>query len=80
MILDKYLSFDQKIYISLVVAAIWIYFRTQSCYALLPRHSLLSVMLVVFWLYANYYEPLVVPIGLLVLYLYSFLETDFELK
>ena len=71
MILDKYLTFDQKIYISLVVAAIWIYFRTQS---------LLSVMLVVFWLYANYYEPLVVPIGLLVLYLYSFMETDFELK
>jgi len=49
MILDKYLTFKQKIYISLVACAIWIYFRTAECYSMIPRKSLFSVLFVVIW-------------------------------
>ena len=71
MILDKYLTFKQKIYISLVACALWIYFRTTECYSMIPRKSLFSVLFVVIWVYINYYEPLVAPIGLATIYLYS---------
>ena len=78
MILDKYLTFKQKIYISLVACAIWIYFRTAECYSMIPRKSLFSVLFVVIWVYINYYEPLVAPIGLATLYLYSKLQKEKE--
>jgi hypothetical protein len=71
MILDKYLTFQQKIYISLISCAIWIYFRTPECYKMIPRKSLFSVIFIVIWIYINYYEPLIAPIGLSTLYLYS---------
>jgi hypothetical protein len=71
MILDEYLSFEQKIYISLIFSALWIYFRTLGCYAALPRKSILPVFIVSFWMYANYYEPLSTPIGLIIMYMYS---------
>jgi hypothetical protein len=74
MILDKYLTFEQKIYISLVTCAIWIYFRTDQCYAMIPRKSLFSVLIITIWVYLNYYDPLAAPIGLSILYLYSILE------
>jgi hypothetical protein len=73
MILDKYLTFEQKIYISLVTCAIWIYFRTDQCYAMIPRKSLFSVLIITIWVYLNYYDPLAAPIGLSILYLYSIL-------
>ena len=78
MLLDKYLTFKQKIYISLVACAIWIYFRTAECYSMIPRKSLFSVIFVVIWVYINYYEPLVAPIGLTILYLYSKLQKEKE--
>lgn len=78
MLLDKYLTFKQKIYISLVACAIWIYFRTAECYSMIPRKSLFSVIFVVVWVYINYYEPLVAPIGLTILYLYSKLQKEKE--
>jgi hypothetical protein len=78
MILDKYLTFQQKIYISLVACVIWIYFRTEECYSMIPRKSFFSVLFVVIWVYINYYEPLVVPIGLATLYLYSKLQKEKE--
>ena len=78
MILDKYLTFKQKIYISLVACAIWIYFRTAECYSMIPRKSLFSVLFVVIWVYINYYEPLVAPKGLTILYLYSKLQKEKE--
>jgi hypothetical protein len=78
MILDKYLTFQQKIYISLISCAIWIYFRTAECYLMIPRKSLFSVIFVVIWVYINYYEPLVAPIGLTTLYLYSKLQKEKE--
>ena len=37
MIFDKILSYDQKVIISIIFGMIWIYFRTQDCYKLLPR-------------------------------------------
>ena len=51
MILDKYLSFDQKVKIAIVAGSIWIYFRTFECYKLLPRKSIISVILVSLWIY-----------------------------
>jgi hypothetical protein len=78
MILDKYLTFQQKIYISLIACAIWIYFRTTECYSMIPRKSLFSVIFVLIWVYINYYEPLVAPIGLATLYLYSKLQKEKE--
>ena len=51
--------------------AIWIYFRKLENYRMLPNRSLFSVLFVGFWIYINYYEPLALPIGLLILVLYS---------
>ena len=73
MLLDNYLTFEQKVYISLIASSIWIYFRTLGCYAALPRKSVISVLLVCCWMYFNYYEPLSAPIGLIIMYLYSIL-------
>ena len=71
MILDKYLSFNQKVKIAIIAGSIWIYFRTLDHYKLLPRNSIVSVILVSLWIYLNYYEPLFLPIGLLIMYIYS---------
>ena len=71
MILDKYVSFDEKVKISIISGSIWIYFRTFECYKLLPRKSIISISLVSIWIYLNYYEPLFLPIGLIIMYVYS---------
>ena len=71
MLLDKYLSKKQKLYIAMVIGGLWIYFRTMSCYALLPRLSILSVVLVVGWIYLYSLDYLFLPIGLLVMILYK---------
>lgn len=71
MILDKYLSFHNKVIISIICAGLWIWFRTAECYAMLPRHSLFSVFFIMGWVYMNYYEPLVCPIGILILIFYT---------
>lgn len=80
MLFDKYITFDQKIIIAVLSAAIWIYFRTWGCYKLIPRKSIFSVIFVCIWLYLNYYEPLVVPIGLSILVLYSLLNKKKNFK
>ena len=56
MILDKYLSFDTKVYIALVFSGLWIYFRTEQCYEMIPRHKIFTVIFVMIWTYLNYYE------------------------
>ena len=71
MILDNYLSQDIKIVIALIFGGIWIYFRDDLCYKLIPRKNVLSVLLVLTWIYLNYKDPLFLPIGLLILYFYS---------
>ena len=65
------LTYNQKILISLLSSALWIYYRTSDCYNLIPRKNLLSVILVTSWTYLNYKEPLALPIGLLILYLFK---------
>mgnify|MGYP001372086472 CR=1 FL=1 len=71
MIFDKYLNRNSKILISIISGCIWIYFRTTNCYNLIPRKKILPVILVGLWIYLNYIEPLVLPLGLLILYLGS---------
>ena len=71
MILDKTISHNNKVLISVFVGAVWIYFRSLENYALLPRHNLISVILVSSWIYLNYLDPLFLPIGLTIMYLYS---------
>lgn len=64
----------------MLIGAIWIYFRTHDNYRLLPRRNLLSVLIVIGWIWANYREPLMLPLGLLCLWLYSEkYEHQFEL-
>lgn len=76
MLFDNCLSYEYKIYISIIISCIWIYYRNLGCYLLLPRKSLKSVLLVAIWMYCNYYEPLSAAIGLIIMYLYSILFKD----
>ena len=73
MLLDKYLSFDQKVAIAIICGGLWIYFRTAECYNMIPRLYIFPVIFVCFWIYLNYYEPLFLPLGLLVLIAYSYI-------
>jgi len=73
MIFDKYISFDNKVIFSVICAGLWIYFRTQQCYDMIPRNHLFPIGFVMIWSYLNYYEPLFLPFGLLMLILYSYI-------
>jgi hypothetical protein len=75
MILDKYISFKNKVIISIICAGLWIYFRTSNCYDMIPRKHILPVIFVMIWAYLNYYEPLFLPIGLFILIIYSYFNT-----
>ena len=75
MILDKYLSHEQKIIFAVLCSGFWIYFRTAQCYNMIPRGHILPVVFVTGWTYLNYYEPLFLPIGLLILIFAPFLFT-----
>ncbi len=65
MIYDEYK--ELKIFFSVIIGILWIYYRTSECYNLLPRKSFYPAIFVGIWIYINYYEPLVLPIGLLIL-------------
>ena len=71
MLLDKYISFDNKVFFSVIISGFWIYFRTKECYDMIPREHLFPVFFVMIWSYLNYYEPLFLPIGLFILILYT---------
>lgn len=71
MLLDKILTYDQKVIISIICGGLWIYFRTSDCYKLIPRNHIFPIFFVCSWIYLNYYEPLFLPIGLIVLILYA---------
>lgn len=71
MLLDKYISYDQKVLIAVLCAGLWIYFRTAECYNMIPRLHLFPVVFVMVWSYLNYYEPLCLPLGLLILVTYT---------
>lgn len=74
MILDKYLSFRTKVIVSVICSGIWIYFRTNQCYEMIPREQILPVIFVMIWVYLNYYEPLFLPIGLIILMFFPFVK------
>ncbi len=71
MLFDKKISYNQIVIIAIIAGAIWIYFRKIENYRMLPNHSIFSVIFVSIWIYINYYEPLALPIGLLVMVIYS---------
>ena len=71
MILDKYISYNNKVIIAVICAGLWIFFRTSECYSLIPRLHIFPVIFVMGWAYLNYYEPLALPMGLAILILYS---------
>lgn len=73
MILDNIISYNQKIFLSMLCGAIWIYFRNIQSYILLPNYSIISIILVTIWIYFNYQDPLFLPIGLSIMYIYSIL-------
>tara|TARA_B100000963_G_scaffold344826_1_gene348050 strand:- start:64 stop:291 length:228 start_codon:yes stop_codon:yes gene_type:complete len=73
MILDKILSQNQKIIIAIISGCVWIYFRDDICYSAIPRMNIFSVIVTAVWIYLNYKDPLFLPIGLIALYLVSFL-------
>jgi len=71
MILDKYLSYHNKVIFAVICSGFWIYLRTSDCYKLIPRGHIFPIIFVMIWTYLNYYEPLFLPIGLVVLIIYS---------
>ena len=73
MILDKYISYNNKVIIAVIFAGLWIFFRTSDCYAMIPSNHIFPVIFVMVWAYLNYYEPLALPIGLSILIIYSVL-------
>ena len=80
MILDKYLSYHNKVIISVISAGLWIFFRTAECYSMIPRYHIFPVIFVMIWTYFNYYEPLFLPIGLLILVVYPIIRKYIKLN
>ena len=78
MILDNIISHDNKILLSVISAGLWIYFRTAQCYNMIPRMHLFPVLFVMAWAYINYYEPLALPIGLIILAAYPYALDYFD--
>jgi hypothetical protein len=69
--LDNVLTYEQKVYISMICGGLWIYFRTSDCYKMIPRKKVFPIVFVCVWIYLNYYDPLFLPLGLLILIAYS---------
>jgi len=71
MLLDTFLSHQQKIYLAMITASIWIYYRTFDCYALLQRKKVISILLVILWIYLYNRDPLFLPIGMAIMFAYK---------
>ena len=80
MLFDNYLSFNQKVIISVICSGLWIYFRTQQCYDMIPREHLFPVIFVMIWTYLNYYEPLFLPIGLIILIIFPMMKSKLHMR
>ena len=78
MILDKYISFQTKVVFAVICSGVWIFFRTSECYTLIPRMHWFPVVFVMLWTYLNYYDPLFLPIGLLLLVAFPMIRHRFE--
>jgi hypothetical protein len=70
MIFDN-ISFQGKIIFSVICAGLWLFFRTDKCYEMLPNHSIFPVIFVMVGVYLNYYDPIFLPLFLLLLYCYT---------
>lgn len=70
MILDN-ISLHGKIIFSVICAGLWIFFRTDQCYEMLPNNSIFPVIFVMCGVYLNYYDPIFLPLCLLLLYCYT---------
>lgn len=57
--------------IAIVSAVVWIYWRDSACYTLLPRRNIPAAIGVGMWVWLFSITPLALPVGLLVLYVYS---------
>jgi hypothetical protein len=79
MLLDNYLSYHNKVIIAIVCSGFWIYFRTSDCYNMIPREHILPVIFVMSWAYLNYYDPLFLPIGLILLLAYAKLDLEWNI-
>ena len=66
-------SYKQKAIFSVLCAGLWIYFRTDQCYNMIPRGHIFPVLFVMLWTYLNYMEPLFLPVGLIILIVYGYL-------
>jgi hypothetical protein len=66
-----FISFSTKVIFSVVVAGLWVFFRTENSDELLPTHSFFAVLFVMVGVALNYYDPLFFPLFLLLLFLYS---------
>ena len=73
MILDNFFSKYDKIIISIISGMLWIYFRTEECYKLVPRKSILTAIVVGCWIYLNYKDPLFLSIGVLIMYVMEYI-------
>jgi magnesium-transporting ATPase (P-type) len=71
MFLDNFLSYEKKVILAVICSGVWIYCRTSDCYNMIPRKHIFPMLFVMCWTYLNYYEPLFLPIGLLILIIYS---------
>ena len=80
MILNNYLSYDTKVIFSVICSGFWIFYRTEDCYKLIPRGHLFPIIFVMCWTFLNYYEPLFLSIGLIILILYPQINKLINLK
>jgi hypothetical protein len=58
------------VWISIIVG-IFIYYRTLDYYKSIPRHSLLTSIIVIAWSYATLKEPLFLLVGLILLNIFG---------
>ena len=80
MLLDNYLSYNNKVIIAVISSGLWIYFRTAECYAMIPRHSLFASIYVMIWIYLYSCDPLFCPIGLFILVIYTKMNNIEKIK
>ena len=65
------ISNQGKIIFSVIFAGLWVFFSNDSLYEMLPNRSMFAVIFVMCGVYLNYYEPLMLPLFLVLLYCYT---------
>ena len=65
------ISYQNKVVFSVIFVGLCIFFKPESTGELLPKHSFFAVIFVMIGVTLNYYDPLFLPLFLLLLYIYS---------